>query len=576
MNILNDLKNIIFSITQKSMDSGFLIKEKIPDFIVEPTKTSLHGDFATNIAFLLAKSNKKKPLEIAAIISERLNGNSAFAKTEIAHPGFINMFLSVEFLSKIVHEINEKGEDFSSLNKVKNEKLNIEFVSANPTGPMHIGHARGAILGDVLANVFEKIGYDVTREFYINDAGSQVDQLIHSVYCRYLELLGEEIKKDSFAYPGEYIIDVAKELKDEHDTALRYLEESERKKILTGFTIKRMLDLIRSDLQLLDVHHDVFTSEKKLRDEQRVEKTIDFLMEKNLVYLGVPEKPKGGSLEEWEPKEQLMFKATLYNDTVDRSLQKPSGEWTYFAVDVAYHFYKYERGFEKMVVILGKDHDGYLKRIKAAVSAMSNNKAELEVVFHNIVNFYDNGIALKMSKRSGRILCISDVINEVGREIVRFNMISADSNKILDFDFHKLKDQSKENHLFYIQYAHARCHSVVFNIKGFFMNIKEEDGNTLLLSDEKEIAIMRLLALWHYTIELVGRSCQPHYICLYLNQLATAFHAMWNAGNDNKNLRFLLEEDKDTTNARMSLVVAVKNIISSGLKIIGISPLNYM
>ncbi|CAK8163595.1 Arginine--tRNA ligase [Candidatus Xenohaliotis californiensis] len=577
MNILHITRSILYSSLQEMLSDGLLsLGVAETDILIEPTKEVMHGDFATNIAFLLAKINHKKPLDIARMFADKLCSNHAFVKVEAAIPGFVNMFFSSIFLSKSISTINDNATDFDSVAQGDLGDLNMEFVSANPTGPMHVGHARGAIIGDILSNVYSKLGYNVTKEFYINDAGSQIDSLSRSIYIRYMELMGEDVSGLVYEYPGDYIVDIATILKNRHSRSLLSMDASIRNSLITKIALQHIMQGIKDDLKLLRVDHDVFVSETDLRAKGLVEKVVGFLQEKDLVYHGTTNAPKGKMLDDWKPNECLLFNSSDFGDSEDRSLQKADGSWTYFAVDIAYHFYKYERGFNKMVVGLGKDHDGYVKRISAAVKAISNDNVQLSIVFHNIVNFYDNGIAVKMSKRSGKILRIGDVVAEVGCDIVRFNMVSIDSAQILNFDFQKVKEQSKDNQLFYIQYAHARCTSAIAIIQDMFPNIKISNANLGLLANNKEMVLMRLMALWEYTLNVVANKCAPHYICIYLNNVATALHALWNAGKDDDSLRFAVKNDEDISSARLALVMATRTLLASGLKVLGIEPMNSM
>nr|CAH7717786.1 unnamed protein product [Callosobruchus chinensis] len=501
---------------------------------------------------VLAKHEKKNPVEIAGILAEEFKSFDEVAKVEIAGPGFINMHLKMEVWHGILKQINELKTEFGTLNIGNNQAINVEFVSANPTGPLHIGHARGAVFGDVLANLLKKVGYKVTKEYYINDAGAQIDTLIRSVYLRYKEALGEKISIEKGLYPGEYLKPIGKGLAKKYGKELR---EEEDNQIIREYTLSSILEIIKEDMNLLGVSHDVFTSEYELQKNGKIEESIKILSDKGLVYEG----------------KEMLFCSTKFGDDVDRALKKEDGSWTYFASDIAYHFDKISRGFNNMIVELGSDHGGYIKRLRAVVSALSDDQAKIEVKLHNIVNFFENGKPVKMSKRSGNFLTARDVVEEVGRDITRFIMLTRKNDMVLDFDFAKVKEQSKDNPIFYVQYAHARAHSLMRNAP------KElPTADPSLLKKDGELFLIKTLAKWPDVVEISARLCEPHRITFYLLEVAEAFHVLWGYGKSDLNMRFILEDNLNLTAARMFLVQALAHVIASGLSIFNIEPLKEM
>ncbi|NUY39705.1 arginine--tRNA ligase [Wolbachia endosymbiont of Litomosoides brasiliensis] len=537
-------------------------------FIVGPPSNRAYGDIYTNVAMVLAKYEKKKPVEIAEVLAREFALFDEIARVEVAGPGFINIHLKVEVWHGILEQINELKTEFGTLNIGNDQAINVEFVSANPTGPLHIGHARGAVFGDVLTNLLKKVGYKVTKEYYINDAGAQIDTLVQSVYLRYKEALGEKISIEKGLYPGKYLKRIGKGLAEKYG---KELLEKQDNQIIREYTLSSILELIKEDMNLLGVRHDVFTSEYELQKSGKVEKSIKLLSDRGLVYEGYLEKPKGKESENWTSRKEMLFRSTEFGDDVDRALKKGDGSWTYFASDIAYHFDKISRGFNNMIVALGSDHGGYTKRLKAVIPALSNNQAKIEVKLHNIVNFFENGKPVKMSKRSGNFLTARDVVEEVGRDITRFIMLTRKNDMVLDFDFTKVKKQSKDNPIFYVQYAHARAHSLMCNAP------KElPKANPSLLKTNEELFLIKTLAKWPDVVETAARLYEPHRITFYLLEVAEAFHALWGYGKSDLNMRFILEDDLNLTAARMFLVRALAHVIASGLSIFNIEPLEEM
>ncbi|OAB81421.1 arginine--tRNA ligase [Wolbachia endosymbiont of Laodelphax striatellus] len=562
MNIFKQVSSLISGKLGELKQTG-VISTSAENFIVEPPSNRAHGDIYTNVAMVLAKHEKKNPIEIAEVLAKEFELFDEVAKVEIAGPGFINMHLKIEVWHGILKQINELKTEFGTLDIGNNQAINVEFVSANPTGPLHIGHARGAVFGDVLANLLKKVGYNVTKEYYINDAGAQIDTLIRSVYLRYKEALGEKISIEKGLYPGEYLKPIGEGLAKKYGKELRAEEDNQ---IIREYTLSSILELIKEDMSLLGVNHDVFTSEYELRG--KIEESIKILSDKGLVYEGYLEKPKGKESENWTSRKEMLFCSTKFGDDVDRALKKEDGSWTYFASDIAYHFDKISRGFNNMIVELGSDHGGYVKRLKAVVSAL---EAKIEVKLHNIVNFFENGKPVKMSKRSGNFLTARDVVEEVGRDITRFIMLTRKNDMVLDFDFAKVKEQSKDNPIFYVQYAHARAHSLMRNAP---RELPAADPS--LLKTDGELFLIKTLAKWPDVVETAARLYEPHRITFYLLEVAEAFHVLWGYGKSDLNMRFILENNLNLTAARMFLVQALAHVIASGLSIFNIEPLKEM
>lgn len=554
-------------------------KEKIT---LEPSRDSKHGDLATNAAMILAKPLQKSPKAIAEQLIPKLLKNSAIANAEVAGPGFINLTLKPEVWYEHLQYILDKGTDYGSSTLGSGQKVNIEFVSANPTGPMHTGHGRNAILGDTIASLLSKVGYSVCREYYVNDAGGQVDILARSVYLRYLQACGEHITDNDFTqgmYPGDYLIPIAEKILNKDGKI--WIDQSENMWIehFRNITISEMLDLIRQDLDLLGVKMDVFTSEKSLVDTNQIVKALKTLEDKNDVYQGTLEPPKGHVIEDWEPRPQTLFCATKYGDDIDRPLKKSDNTWTYFAGDIAYHSYKYQRGFTHLINIFGADHSGYVKRIKAAVQAITNNKANFEIKVCQMVNFLDKGMPVKMSKRAGTFITIKNVIDRVGKDATRYMMVSRHQDMPIDFDFSKVIEQTRDNPMFYIQYAHARIHSVLRHAQEIFPILNTTnytDINFHLLNDENELNMIKQLVNWPQQVETAAQVREPHRIATFIYDVSSIFHALWNKGKDHTYLRFINAQDYEGTKARLGLLIATANVIASGLQILGITPIKEM
>jgi arginyl-tRNA synthetase len=544
----------------------------------EAPRDASHGDVATNAAMVLAKPLGAKPRELAVRIALDLERDPDIASVSVAGPGFINLRLSDAFWSRQPREILQAGARYGHGGAGRGEKVNVEYVSANPTGPMHVGHCRGAVVGDAIANLLAAAGHDVTREYYINDAGAQVDQLARSAYLRYREALGETIEIASGLYPGDYLKSVGEALKAEFGESLQTLPEAEWLPIIRDRAVAAMLDMIRADLALLGVRHDVFSSERALQTggNDRVAEAIAALEKRGLVYRGTLPPPKGQLPEDWEDREQTLFRSSQFGDDIDRPLLKSDGSYTYFASDIAYHYDKYLRGFRDMIDVLGADHGGYLKRMKAGVTAMSGGEAALEIVFCQLVKLFRGGEPVTMSKRSGDFVTLREAVEEVGPDAIRFMMLFRKADAPLDFDFVAVQEQSRDNPVFYVQYAHARTASVRRQAgeeaPGIALDAESLAGADFgLLADPGERTLVRTMAEWPRTLEAAARSREPHRVAFYLHDLASAFHAHWNKGKELPHLRFIRPEDEDTTRARLGLVTALQNVLRCGLQVLGVA-----
>lgn len=583
MNIFTHIRSNIVDALDALAKAG-----KIPSglntarLVAEPPRDAAHGDAATNAAMVLAGQAGMKPREFAEILAAELQSLPIVDSVEIAGPGFVNTRLSKVFWDGCLKEILRQGDDFGRSDMGKGQKKNVEFVSANPTGPMHIGHSRGAVFGDALASLLEKAGYDVTREYYINDAGAQVDVLARSVYLRYKEALGENIGKiPEGLYPGDYLIPVGRALAERDGEKWLNKPESEWLKDFRAFAIDRMMDMIRDDLAALGIKFDVFSSERALVEAGKVDEVIEFLRAKGLIYEGVLEPPKGKIVEDYEPHPQTLFKATLFGDDVDRALKKSNGFQTYFASDMAYHLDKYRRGFDDMIDVWGADHAGYVKRMTAAIKALTDGKGKLDVKLCQMVNLMCDGEPMKMSKRAGRFVTLRDMVDAVGKDVMRFIMLTRKNDAHLDFDVEKVKEQSKDNPVFYVNYAYARARSVHRRAEEMFKGVDLSlsalaDADFSLLTDDAEIALIRQLAEFPRQIEIAAAAHEPHRIAYYLNDTAAAFHGLWNKGRDNTELRFLESAKPELSLARLALVDAAATVVRSGLGVFGVVPAEEM
>jgi arginyl-tRNA synthetase len=569
--------HVLAAVQQLKHDGVVPQAASLEGIILEPAKDPAHGDLATNAAMVLAKSANMPPRKLAERIVPLIASSPFIEKVEIAGPGFINLTLAQAFWPSVLRmALEDDGFGRSAIGKGR--AVNVEYVSANPTGPMHVGHTRGAVFGDALANLLEFVGYAVTREFYVNDAGAQVDVLARSAYLRYREALGENIGAiPEGLYPGDYLKPVGQELAAHYGKALLDKPEGEWLPAVRTAALKAMLALIEGDLSALGIRHDVFFSERSLIDgaHDQVAETIAELEAKGLIYRGRLPPPKGKPDEEWEDREQLLFRSTAFGDDQDRPLVKSDGSYTYFAADMAYHRDKFRRGFNAMIDVWGADHGGHVKRMQAAVKALTNGKADLDVKICQLVRLFRGGEPVKMSKRAGTFVTLRDVVDEVGAGPVRFMMLYRKNDAPLDFDFAKVTEQSRDNPVFYVQYAHARASSVLRNVREIFTDLDETGeelakGDLGRLSDEAEVAVVRRIAQFPRLVEAAAVAHEPHRVSFYLYDLAADFHALWNRGKDLPQLRFIYESDRELTRARVALVAATKRVLASGLGILGV------
>ncbi len=597
MNVFAEIEGRVLAALGDLQQAGTLPAElDFANVAVEQPRDPSHGDLACNAAMVLAKPARMKPRDIAERLAEVLRRDPDIASAEVAGPGFLNLRLRDGFWHGVVGAILSEGATFGASGIGAGERTNVEYVSANPTGPMHVGHCRGAVFGDALANLLAFAGYDVTREYYINDAGGQVDVLARSVFLRYREALGEDIGEiPAGLYPGEYLKPVGAALAEAKGASLLGAPESEWLAEVRAFAISRIMPMIRDDLAALNITHEIFFSEASLTQDgtDKVREAIDALRKKGLIYEGRLEKPKGHDDEEWEDREQTLFRSTEYGDEADRALMKSDGSYTYFAGDVAYHYDKLGRGFRHLINVFGADHIGYIPRMLATVAAFTGGtverdakgklkhwhttggSADLDIKVVNLVKLFKNGEPYKMSKRAGTFVTLRDVVDEVGRDPVRFMMLYRKELEPLDFDFAKVTEQSKDNPVFYVQYAHARAASVLRNAREAFPDIGIMTDGAVIpdlsrLTDSGELDLIKKAAFFPTLIEGAARAHEPHRLAFYLYDLASAFHAHWTRGNDLPQLRVIQSDDRAITAARCALVASLKQVLSSGLTVLGV------
>jgi arginyl-tRNA synthetase len=549
---------------------------------VEPPRDPAHGDLSTNAAMVLAKPAGLAPRALAERLAERLRRLGEVTAAEVAGPGFINLRLAQGFWHERLADILRAGPAYGDSALGAGKPVNVEYVSANPTGPMHVGHGRGAVVGDALAALLEKVGFRVTREYYINDAGAQVDVLARSAYLRYREALGESIGEiPEGLYPGEYLKETGRALAARDGGKWLDAPEAVWLPAVRDFAVAEMLALIRTDLAALGVRHDVFTSERAIAAAGAIEQALAQLEGQGLVYVGTLEPPKGKLPEDWEARPQTLFRSTQFGDDVDRPLKKSDGSWTYFAADIAYHLDKYRRGFADMIDVWGADHGGYVKRVQAAVQALTQGAGALDVKLCQLVHLFDKGAPVRMSKRAGTFVTLREVVDEVGKDVFRFVMLTRRNDQTLEFDFAKVVEQSKDNPVFYVQYAHARARSVLRHAAELFpgdalASAALADAPLARLADPAELALIRHLAFWPRLVESAAEAHEPHRIAFYLQDLAGLFHGLWNKGNDDATLRFIRSDEPALTLARLALVQAVAHVVTSGLRIFGVEPVEEM
>jgi arginyl-tRNA synthetase len=580
MNLFTEIHALVLGALAAMQADGALPEGlDLGNVTVEPPRDPAHGDMATNAAMVLAKPAGAKPRDIAEGLAVRLRGDDRIVAAEVAGPGFLNLRIAPSMWQAVMRAALETGDDFGRSDMGQGTRVNVEYVSANPTGPLHVGHTRGAVFGDALASLLDFVGYDVTREYYINDGGAQVDVLARSVYLRYLEAHGRDVAFEDGTYPGDYLIDVGAALMDEVGEA--YVDQPEAVWLaeVRAFATEAMMGMIREDLKALGVEMDVFFSEKSLYGTGRIEEALETLERKGLIYEGVLEPPKGKTPEDWEPREQTLFKSSEHGDDVDRPVKKSDGSWTYFAPDIAYHYDKVERGFDMLIDVFGADHGGYVKRMKAAVSALTDGTVPLDIKLTQLVKLYKDGAPFKMSKRAGTFVTLRDVVEAVGKDVTRFHMLTRKNDAPLDFDFDKVLEQSKDNPVFYVQYANARVNSVLRKAREAGIDVEDttlSKANLASLTHEAELSVAKKLAEWPRMVEIAGRTNEPHRVAFYLYDLASELHALWNRGNDDPSLRFLQEGDPATSQAKIALARATTVVISAGLGILGVTPAEEM
>ena len=580
MNLFADIRVAVTTAVAALQAQGMLPADlDLAAITVEPPRDPSHGDMATNAAMVLAKPAGIAPKLIAEALAAELARDPRITAADVAGPGFLNLRLAATVWQGLVKTVLQTGPAFGRSTLGQGKRVNVEFVSANPTGPMHVGHARGAVFGDALARLLGFAGYDVTREYYINDAGSQVDVLARSAFERYREANGLEPEISEGLYPGDYLIPVGEALKARFgDTLLDKGEQfwlAEIREIAT----EMMMQMIRGDLALLGVQMDVYSSEKALYGTGKIEAAIEVLREMDLIYDGLLEQPKGKTLDDWEPREQMLFRSTAYGDDVDRPVKKSDGSWTYFAPDIAYHYDKVTRGFDLLIDILGADHGGYVKRMKAAVAALSKEAVPLDIKLIQLVKLYKNGEPFKMSKRAGTFVTLRDVVEQVGADVTRFVMLTRKNDMTLDFDFARVMEQSKDNPVFYVQYANARINSVVRKASEAGMDVGDAaiaGADLTRLSHPAELGLAQKIAEWPRLVDIAARNNEPHRVAFYLYELASDLHGLWNKGNDDTTLRFVQDGDAATTQAKIALAKAVGVVISAGLGILGVTPVEEM
>ncbi|SNS16626.1 arginyl-tRNA synthetase [[Luteovulum] sphaeroides subsp. megalophilum] len=579
MNLFTEIRTLVTAELGAMTEAGDLPAGlDLSAVAVEPPRDPAHGDMSTNAAMVLAKPSGKPPRAIAEALATRLAADPRISSAEVAGPGFLNLRLRPAVWQGMVATILQAGDAYGRSTIGAGQKVNVEFVSANPTGPMHVGHVRGAVVGDALARLLAYAGWNVTREYYINDGGAQVDVLARSAFERYREAHGLEPEIREGLYPGDYLIPVGEALKAKYGDSLLDKGEQHWLTEVREFATEMMMQMIREDLAALGVEMDVYSSEKALYGTGKIEAALDRLKEMDLIYEGVLEPPKGKTPEDWEPREQTLFRSTAHGDDVDRPVKKSDGSWTYFAPDIAYHYDKVTRGFDQLIDIFGADHGGYVKRMKAAVAALSAGRVPLDIKLIQLVKLWKNGEPFKMSKRAGTYVTLRDVVDQVGTDVTRFVMLTRKNDATLDFDFDKVLEQSKENPVFYVQYANARINSVLRKAREQGMDVSDATLATAdldRLDHPAEIALIAKLAEWPRLVEIAARTNEPHRVAFYLHELASELHGLWNRGNDEAGLRFL-QDDPVVSQAKIALARAVGVVICAGLGILGVTPVEEM
>lgn len=579
MNIFADIRTLVVDALTALQADGALPQDlDFGNVAVEPPRDAAHGDMATNAAMVLAKPAGMQPRAIADALAAKLMSDPRIEGADVAGPGFLNMRLSPVVWQTVVRSALVAGADFGRSGLGAKKSVNVEFVSANPTGPMHVGHVRGAVVGDALANLLSFAGWNVTREYYINDGGAQVDVLARSAFERYRQAHGLDPEIREGLYPGEYLIPVGEALKAKFGDSLLDKDEQVWLADVREFATEMMMQMIREDLQALGVRMDIYSSEKALYGTGKIEAAIQRLRDLDLIYDGILEPPKGKTPEDWEPREQTLFRSTAYGDDVDRPIKKSDGSWTYFAPDIAYHYDKVTRNYDQLIDIFGADHGGYVKRMKAAVAALSENTIPLDIKLIQLVKLFKNGEPFKMSKRAGTFVTLRDVVEMAGADVTRFIMLTRKNDVALDFDFDKVLEQSKDNPVFYVQYANARVNSILRKSVEAGIDVSDaalDAADLSKLDHAAEIAVAKKIAEWPRLVEVAARTNEPHRVAFYLYELASDLHGLWNRGNEEANLRFI-QDDIATSQAKIALARAVGVVICAGLGILGVTPVEEM
>jgi arginyl-tRNA synthetase len=573
MNIFNEFEKDIKAVIAELANDGALPSGMdVSKLTVESPRDASHGDLATNAAMVLSKQAKMNPRQLADILAPTIESIHGVESAEIAGPGFINIRLNGICYLNLLKQILNDGVSFGASNMGSQIPVNVEYVSANPTGPLTVGHARGAIVGDSLANLLSKAGFAVRKEYYTNDAGNQVNVLAESAYLRYREALGEEITIPEGCYPGEYLKDVGLAIANQEGD--KWLKSDDYLSFFRDFAVSHLMEEIKTDLAKVGIKHDLFYSEKSAVENGSVDRAMEYLTSKGLMYQGVLEPPKGKTPDDWEPREQTLFKSTDFGDDVDRPLQKSDGTYTYFANDIAHFYDVHTQGYDDLVVVVGADHGGYVRRAESAFKAMTDGKGTLSMPLCAMVNVLNNGKPVKMSKRAGTFITLRDVLDAVGGGVMRFIMLTRQSNQTLEFDYTRALDQSKDNPYFYVQYAHARACSVLNHGADMFDDMDLSKADLEKLNRPETLSVIKALSVWPRMVEQAAMAREPHRVAFYLQDLASAFHGWWNMGREDATLRFLIENDRELSCAHLALVSAVKTVLASALDVIGVEPLD--
>mgnify|MGYP001306237044 FL=1 len=580
MDIVNILRDKILNIVNElAEEKNFKQAIYINNIVVERPKKQHQGDYSTNAAMVLGKAFSSNPRDLGEIIIFKLIDGELINNVSLDGPGFLNITINPNFWDRLTVEIISNSNKYGQISFGRGKKVNLEFVSANPTGPLHLGHVRGAVFGDVLSRLLEFVGFKVTREYYVNDGGAQIGILVRTIYFRYLEKLGECIELPEESYPGDYLIPIAEKLIEKYGNKLKNLEEVERDKIIRGFSIDYMMEMIKADLKSLNIEMDNFFSEQAMINSNGIESSLSTLKDKGLIYKGIIDAPKGKTYTDWQAREQLLFKSTEFDDDIDRPIKKSDGSWTYFAPDLAYHADKLKRGFDVVIDVLGADHSGYVSRLKAVIKAFADKKVEFEVKLVQLVKLIKNKKVLKMSKRAGDYILIQDLLKEVSGDVVRFVMLSRNNDVPLDFDIDLMLSKSKENPVFYVNYAHARIVSILKRGEELSMwplaKIEDLEGKVPPFM-ESELILIKKLSEWPNVVRQSARYHEPHRIAFYLNEVASSFHSLYQSSSDSIPYRFVVEESRELCIKRLALAKSTQIVINNGLSLLGIVPLDEM